>query len=283
MLRLDDIEFNYNKKGLPALSSVSADIHPGIHLLAGENGSGKTTLLRLISGLGTPSRGKCEINGVKVTSDCPSEMGRTFILEENMFFPGKNIRGFAKTHSLFYPKFSNELFESNLSAFGLTGEEDFKSLSLGNRKKSQLAYVLALGVDVLLLDEPTNALDIQSREVLRRLLAASVREDQTVIVATHTVSELENIYDGIMILSKSCLLYAGTEGEIADRLSFAVTRFPDSEALYSEIQVGRVLSIYPSEPDNPTKIDWRLLYSSLYSPRRDAILKVLHSPKIELK
>lgn len=276
MITLNNIDFFYRKKSSPALSGVSAAITPGVHLLAGENGAGKTTLLHIIAGVAVPSKGSCLIDGVPAATDRPSQMGKTFLLEENMYFPGKSIRGFAKLHSRFYPGFSQEKFERNLLEFGLTGHELFKSQSLGNRKKAQLSYALALGVDVLLLDEPTNALDIQSKDVLRKMLATSTEEEQTVIVATHTPSELENLFDGAVMLTRSYLLFAATEEAVTKRLAFEITRMPDAGALYSEIQMGRVLGIYKAEPGaEPTKVDWRLLYSALHSPQRDSILKSL--------
>lgn len=276
MIELHDIVFSYRRKGLPALSEVTARIGSGVHLLVGENGAGKTTLLHLIAGVSSPTSGECKIDGTDSSSHKPSEMGKTFLLEENMFFPGNSIQDFAKLHSGFYPNFSEEKFLDNLNAFGLTGYEKFKHQSLGNRKKAQLSYVLALGVDVLLLDEPTNALDIQSKETLRKLLATSVDNNQTVIVATHTVSELENLFDGALILNKSHLLYSGTVEEVSQKLSFEVLRMPDPDALYQEIQVGRVLSIsLANNSDNETKVDWRLLYSALHSAQRDNILKIL--------
>lgn len=276
MLVLDNIKFSYRKNGNPALQGISAVLEPGIHLLAGENGAGKTTLLHLMAGLLHPSEGSCSINGTESASDKPSEKGRTFLLEENMRFPGKSIREFATLHSSFYKNFSNADFNENLKTFGLTGNEPFKSQSLGNRKKAQLAYALALGVDVLLLDEPTNALDIQSKEILKKLLATSVEPHQTVVVATHTVSELENLFDAALMITRSYLLFAGTADAVTDTLAFKVTRMPDSRALYSEVRVGHVAGIYLADEDEqPTNIDWRMLYCALHSNQRDSILAAL--------
>lgn len=276
MIELKDLEFSYTRKGVPALSGVTATIPPGVHLLAGENGAGKTTLLHLIAGICRPTSGECLIDGIPACTDNPPEMGRTFLLEENMYFPGASIRKFAAMHSPFYPNFSNDQFLANLVAFGLTGDEKIKSLSLGNRKKSQLAYVLALGVDVLLLDEPTNALDIESKEILRKLIINCLRDEQTVVISTHTVSELENLYDGAVMLTRSRLMFAGLEDSVTSRLAFEVTRVPEEDALYSEIQIGRVLNILPAiEGDEPTRIDWRLFYSALHSPEREAVIKAL--------
>lgn len=206
-------------------------------------------------------------------------MGHTFLLEEAQTFPGKSIRHFASLHSRFYPHFSAENFIANLSAFGLTGDEALDKLSLGNRKKAQLAYVLALGVEVLLLDEPTNALDIEGRTTLRKLMGRSLGDHQTIIVSTHSVTELENLYDGALMLRRSHLIYSGTADEVSSRLSFVVSRMPEPDALYSEIQVGRVLNILPSlDEEEPTSVDWRLLYSALHSPQGAMILSQLTNP-----
>lgn len=128
-----------------------------------------------------------------------------------------------------------------------------KDMSLGNRKKAQLAYVLALGVDVLLLDEPTNALDIESKETLKRIIASSIEDHQTIIVSTHTVSELENLFDGTIMLRRSRLLLAASAEAVTERLAFTVSRLQDPEALYSEIQAGRVLNISAADGDEDTR------------------------------
>lgn len=277
MIELKDITFSYTKKSVPALSEVTATVEPGVILLAGENGAGKTTLLHIIAGLARPTCGECIVDGVSSSTDIPSEMGRTFLLEERSYFPAKTIRRFSELHSRFYPGFSPELFLSNLMAFGLTGDEPMKSLSLGNRKKAQLAYSLSLGVDVLLLDEPTNGLDIESKDALRKTIAGSLRDGQTIIVSTHTVTELENLFDGVIMLSRSKLIYNGTEEDVSSKLAFEVSRIPEEEALYTEIQMGRVLNVLPALRDEPTRVDWRLLYSALRSPSGGVIRKILQS------
>lgn len=279
MIEINNIEFSYRRSGAPALEGITARIEPGIHLLAGENGAGKTTLLHLLSGVSRPNKGSISINGKDPASKDVIDMGRTFLLEESQTFPGQSIRQFAQLHSRFYPRFSAENFIHNLSAFGLTGDESMDKLSLGNRKKSQLAYVLALGVDVLLLDEPTNALDIEGRNALRKIIGRSLAEHQTLIISTHSVTELENLYDGALMLSRSHLIYAGTADDVSSRLSFTVTRMPDRDAIYTEIQVGRVLNIVPAKDEaEPTSVDWRLLYSALHSPQGENILIGLKSP-----
>lgn len=276
MIELNNLEFSYTKTGARALSGVSASIAPGIYLVAGENGAGKTTLLHIIAGLKTPQVGECIIDGISGRNRCAEDMANIFLLEENMTFPAKSIRQFAKMHTRFYPTFSQEQFEANLHDFGLTGYESMKSLSTGMRKKSQLAYVLALGTKILLLDEPTNALDIEGRETLRKIIARSMDDERTLILSTHTVDEFSHLYDGAIILTHSHLTYAGTEEQVSSRLAFTATRIAPDDALYSEVQMGRILNIEPASPDDePTRVDWKLLYIALHSPAAQQILLTL--------
>lgn len=277
MIELDNLSYSYSKTGAPALCGLCASVEPGIHLLAGENGAGKTTLLHILAGTVNPTKGRVLIDGLPAGGDSPAILSRSFLLEEDTWFPGKTIREFAAIHSPFYPAFSPEEFDANLADFGMTGEEPLKSFSLGNRKKAQLAYTLALGADLLLLDEPTNALDIESKEILRKIIARTIYDGRTIIVSTHTVQELENLFDGAIMLHRSRLLTATTEDALTERLAFTVTRTPDPDALYSESQLGRALNIMEADAPAATRADWRLLYSALRSPSADRILQILNS------
>ncbi len=202
-------------------------------------------------------------------------MENVFLLEDFMNFPGKTIRVFQKLHSRFYPNFSEALFNENLKAFGQTGNEPMESHSLGNRKKAQLAYVLALGVKVLLLDEPANALDIEGRETLRKLLVTNMRDDQIIIVSTHTLADLENLFDGALIMHQSYLLFAGTEEYVADKIAFEYSNDRDSEALYSENIAGRYLNMHPAQGHDETRVDWKALYLALHSDKSQRIISQL--------
>ena len=275
MIELKNVTFTYRKAKTPALSDVSAKIGPGLYLLAGENGAGKTTLLHIMAGLSRPQRGTSMIDYYPSATTNPAEMGNVFLLEENMSFPGKTIRIFKNLHSRFYPDFSDEVFETNLKAFGQTGNEAMESLSLGNRKKAQLAYVLALGVNVLLLDEPTNALDIEGRDTLRRLIASDIRDGQTIVVSTHTVADLDRLFDGALIMHQSRLVFAGTEEEVAEKLVFEYSKENDPESLYSEQTAGRYLNVYPAEGREETRVDWKALYMALHSDKSQRIISQL--------
>lgn len=65
MIVLDNLTYSYRHSRRNAITGVTAEIGPGIHLLLGENGAGKTTLLHIIAGLRTPQKpDECTIDGV---------------------------------------------------------------------------------------------------------------------------------------------------------------------------------------------------------------------------
>ncbi len=276
MIRLDNLSYSYRHGKQDAIDHATATIGPGIHLLLGENGAGKTTLLRLMAGLLTPAEGACLVDDHSVSERVPSLIQSIFFLPDNLELPTKSINEFAAVHSRYYPAYSEETLRYNLREFGLEGTEDVATLSLGMRHKTMLAYALALGVDVLLLDEPANGLDITSKKALRGMMARCVGEEQTVIISTHTVSDLRELYDGLIVLNHGRVILSRPSWEIASRISFIATPIPPAEKLFMDQEAGMFLSIVDNETGDPGDINYQLLYSALLSPEAGKILDILN-------
>lgn len=274
MIDIKNLSFNYNK-GYKALDNINANLGAGVHLLLGENGAGKTTLLHVIAGLLFAKEGSCSIDGNDISLRRPCDMSKVFFMPEDITFPAKNINDFAKIHSQFYPTFNEEIFRQNLEIFHLTGNESFSSLSLGNRKKANLAYVMALGSDVLLLDEPTNGLDINAKKELLKIMVGSLREDQTVIVSTHTVWDLKNLFESVMMLRRGNLLLSMTTEELGSKLSFMASTAPSPNALYLEQDMNGFRWIEKNIDGNETEINFSLIYSALMSNAAQNVLDAL--------
>lgn len=276
MINLDRLSYKY-RKGALALDDVTAEIGPGLHLLLGENGSGKTTLLHLIAGLRKAKPGNaCMIDGQPTASRLPGVLGETFIVTDNMKYPFRNVNEMVKYHAPFYPRFDAELLKSNLNAFSMTGDEPFDRFSLGNRRKAQLAYAIALRPKVLLLDEPANGLDILSRDVLVKMIATNTTDDQTVILSTHVVFDFQNVVDGVIVLSHGKMLVSCPVWKITERLSFVSDTEPVSGSLYMQPSLGRINAIVPNDGSNETDIDFILLYGALQSNARQQIINILN-------
>lgn len=262
-IELQNLNYSYNKH-TRALSNVSATLGAGVHLLLGANGAGKTTLLHLIDGLLFPTEGKCMINGGPTRHRLPSVLSKVFYSGANMALPASSINELVKIHACFYPRFSADILERNLEEFGIERCMKFSAMSMGMRQKASVAYALALQTPILLLDEPATGLDIESKQLLQRMMARCIGPETTVIVSTHNFSDLLPLYDSLLILDKGELLLNASVDEITERLAFIVTDGGAPEnALFTVRRFGRHHSVVPNSGELETAIDYELLYLAI--------------------
>lgn len=263
MIKLQNITYSYQKH-VPALIDVDAEIGCGINLMLGPNGSGKTTLMRIISGELRPNGGVCLVDGKNVSQRMPSSLSMTFYVSDDPAIPFASVSEMADRHAPFYPNFSQSMLHDNLTDFGMRGDEKLSALSLGNRKKAIIAYALSLGVDVLMLDEPANGMDISSKESLNHMLVKNLQPGQTIIVATHTVHEMRNLFDGVTIMHNGRVALSATVDDILSTLQFTISSDVLPGAIYHEGGLQGFRSIAPNASGvAQTQIDYVLLYNAV--------------------
>lgn len=280
MIELDNVTYRYHGSVIPAVDAVSARIEPGIHLLLGENGAGKTTLIRIIGSQLLATSGKCMLDGIDASKRIPSELADVIYVGDTTTFPLNDIESMARLHARFYPGFDSTMLHDNLAAFGINANMKLSDMSLGMRRKAMVAYALSLNTRFLLLDEPTNGLDIESKERMQRMMAACVSDDTTVIVSTHTISDLLNLYDAVMVMRAGHLLYTSDTDSIMERVAFVSSFSSVPGSIYSEWVAGQLHSIVPrwlvdNAMSQSNAVDFRLLYTALHSPASKTVLDTL--------
>lgn len=277
MIQLTNLSYRYGNGRSDALSSITTTIHPGIHLLMGENGAGKTTLLQIIAGLLRPApAGQCAIDGTPTYPRTPASLERCVFVSDDMTLPFATIRQMVKRHAVFYPNFSEKMLQANLQALGVSDTERIDTYSLGNRRKVQLAYVLALQPDVLLLDEPANGLDIVARQTLLTLMSRCISPTQTVIISTHSVWDFLPLIESVTVINHGRMLLNTPTSHITSRLAFVSSSTPPERALYVQPYTGHFQAIVPTgEHQGETAIDYALLYTGLLSQASRTIIKHL--------
>lgn len=273
---LKDITFSYGKSR-PVFIDTSARIEPGINLLMGPNGAGKTTLLKIMCGELQPSAGECMVDGLNVSNRQPSALRSIFFLSEDCLFPLPTIIDMVHYHAPFYPNFSETKLWENLNAFGMRGNEKFSNLSLGDRKKVNLAYTLSLGVDALLLDEPMNGLDILSKRKLTKMIADSMTDENIVVISTHMVLEMEQLFDSVMFLNNGRIMLSAPSNDITKKLAFITSDTPVNEALFTEQTFTGFHSIIRNIDGVESQIDHILLYLALASDKGKIISNIIKS------
>ena len=193
LLTLEDVSCLYGERTI--LQDVSLGIHNAEKIgIIGINGSGKTTLLRIISGLFQPNTGTVTMR--KDLKVCLLEQDPVYISELSVLQHTFPVAGEIK---------DEYHYKSILSRLGINNfDEKMGNLSGGQRRKADLARVLAAEPDLLLLDEPTNHLDLETIEWLQNYLANA---GKAVIFITHDRYFLDAVATKIIEIERTKLFY----------------------------------------------------------------------------
>ncbi len=241
MIEIRKISFSYRPGRGVLFDGLSLDLTDGmVHGLLGLNGTGKTTLLKTICGLLVPQAGSVAVDGRRTALRQPSWLCDIAMVPEEVALPAVTMQAFVRRTAPFYPFFSEQEFAENCQLLGVDASMNTAGMSMGSRKKAYMAFVMACGTPYLLLDEPANGLDIPSKNNLRQLIASAADQGRTVVIATHQVSELQNLIDSVTILDRRGIVLSASTADIAGRLRFGPPCGGD-EALYcGESLAGRV-------------------------------------------
>ncbi|GFP98817.1 ABC transporter i family member 1 [Phtheirospermum japonicum] len=178
------------------LRHVNASIHDGGALvLSGTNGSGKSTFLRMLAGFNRPSAGEILWNGHDITE---SGIFHQYKLQLNWlslkdaikdkFTVLDNVQWF----EILEGKEGKSMAAIELMGLGRLAKEKARMLSMGQRKRLQLARLLAIDRPIWLLDEPSVALDEEGVRLLEYVIREHRKKGGIVIVATHLPIEMED-------------------------------------------------------------------------------------------
>ena len=228
MLKIENVSKTFENF---SLNNINIMLEPGkIMGIIGDNGSGKTSIINLIMGLYKPSSGKIELNGNNVEKDpvgYKNDIG--FVYDNLSFYPNLKLKDYKKIIAMFYKNFDEEVYDMYFDNFNLDSEEKIKNLSKGQCEKVMISTALSHHAKLLILDEPIYGLEKTVRKELIRIFKDYIkRENGSVIISTHNVSELEEIYDQIVYLEKGNILFNLKKKDIIK--DFRVIR-SDSETL----------------------------------------------------
>lgn len=270
MIRIENLNFAYKKRDL-LFENLNLNVSKGnIVGLLGKNGAGKTSMLKLISGMLYPQKGSCLIFGEESKKRLPSVLSQLYFLPEEIYAPLLMIKEFTKRYSAFYPDFSAADFSRYMKEFEIGEDENLKQLSYGQKKKVLIAFAIATNCKLLLMDEPTNGLDIPAKSQFRKIIASSIKEDQTIIISTHQIRDLGLMIDPILILHESKFILNMTQEEIMKKVSFIRGNNidPASKFIYSEDFGGVKNQIIENTESVESVIDLELLFNAIVSNKK---------------
>jgi branched-chain amino acid transport system ATP-binding protein len=230
--------------GLKAVEGVDLRIRSGdLHSVIGPNGAGKTTLFNLLSGSMPPTRGQIFLRGENITGIASHQLahmgvGRSYQITN--IFPSltvfENVRLSAQslgqdnfkllTAATEFNAYEDKATEFNayedkahevLEETGLAGDATTQAgnLTHGDKRKLELAILLAQDLDIWLLDEPTSGLASEQVPQFMALIDRMRKEaDKTVVLVEHKMDVVMSLSDRISVMHQGQLLAEGTPDEI---------------------------------------------------------------------
>jgi NitT/TauT family transport system ATP-binding protein len=191
---------------LTAIRDVSFAVRDGeVVSLIGPSGCGKSTLLNIGSGLTAPSEGMAFVDGERVQG--PNAQV-AFMLQKDLLLPWRTVAEnvmFGVEIQGVPPAERRERAQKLLANFNLAEFSNHypHQLSGGMRQRVALARTLAVDPHVLLLDEPFSAVDAQTRMILQRDLAQTLKQaGKTALLITHDLSEAVTLSDRVLVMSR---------------------------------------------------------------------------------
>jgi probable ABC transporter ATP-binding protein len=277
MITVKQLSFGYTRRR-NIFDSLSLELPKGsIVGLLGRNGEGKTTLLKLLYGQLLHRQGELKVLDADPKHRAVSFLQQVYLLPEEFQVPPISIRSFFDISAPFYPNYDEAVAKELIDTFGLQWDMNLKKISQGQKKKALIAFALSLRVPLLLLDEPTNGLDIPSKGEFRRTVARYTTEEQTIIISTHQVRDLEQLIDRILIMERGSIFCNATVADITERLSFRlITPELADKALYSEPSAVGTVGILPSDGSEESESNYSMeLFFNAVISERDRILQAL--------
>lgn len=219
MIRASNLSKFYG--GKRALGPVSFEINDGETVgFLGLNGAGKTTALRILACDLRPSAGTIEVGGVDAIADPHEVRKRIGFLPENppvygemsvadyLRFAGE-LRGMTK---LEVKKRLPEVLE--VVDLGDVANDLIDTLSHGYRQRVGVAQAIIHQPKFLILDEPTRGLDPVQIVEMRNLIH-DLKQNHTVLISSHILTEISQTCDRLLVLGKGKLLGVGSEADLA--------------------------------------------------------------------
>ncbi|PWE75340.1 ABC transporter [Bacillus cereus] len=197
LLEIENLWKNYNLKTV--IQDVSLTIAEGkIIGLVGPNSSGKTTLLKMISGLRFPSKGSIRIENNKVELSTKEIV--SFMPDNPVFETWMTVKDALLFYRDMYADFNLQHAIDLIVEFKIPLEENISILSKGTTGILQLILTFSRKAKLYVLDEPLGGIDLVSRKHVLDLILKFYREDSTILISTHLIEEIENIFDEVIFL-----------------------------------------------------------------------------------
>ena len=214
-----------------AVDGIDLDIDDGqIFGFLGPNGAGKSTVIKLLTTLIQPTSGKISVLEIDANKE-PLKIRKKIgvVLQQPSYEPTLSVEKSLEKYGMMWnvdKKTRKDRTEELLTAFNLLEirKKRTEDLSIGQRRRVQVAREFMHDMDLLFLDEPTVGLDPTARRQLLDFLKNKVKETNlTIFYTTHVLTEAEYLCDNIAIINKGRIITIDSPNELKNRFAHEKT------------------------------------------------------------
>lgn len=229
MLCIEAKSLSKSYKGAPAVDGIDLSVGAGaVFGFLGPNGAGKSTTIKMLTTLVRPDAGSLAVLGIDAVAS-PLEVRRRIgvVLQQHSYEPTLTVQQSLEKYGMMWdvPRAErSERAAALLDDFDLADIRGKRNddLSIGQRRRVQVAREFMHDMDLLFLDEPTVGLDPAARRILLDRLRARARAGLTIFYTTHVLTEAEYLCDEIAIINRGRIVAVGSPDDLKAR--FGVER-----------------------------------------------------------
>lgn len=199
IVEITNLSKKYGKK--EALKNVNLQLKKGqIIGLLGPNGSGKSTMIKVLTGMNPNYSGEVLIDGLPVGADTKNIVS---YLPDGPFFPDyMKVKDALNLYKDMFTDFNLEKAKDILNKFNIDVNMKIKTMSKGTKEKMQLTLIMSREAKLIVLDEPIGGVDPSARDVIMETILSNFNENQTIILATHLIADIEKIFDSVIFIKE---------------------------------------------------------------------------------
>jgi ABC-2 type transport system ATP-binding protein len=241
--------------GNHALKDINLEFGNGMFGLLGPNGAGKSTLMRILVTLMKPSSGIVLVDGKDIQSNRKQLRKMLGYLPQDFrFFTSLKTWEFLDySGSLSGMKNKRERFaevDRLLDQVGLLEVRDRQAnkLSGGMKRRLGIAQALIGNPQIIIVDEPTTGLDPDERIRFRNILSQLSQNNVTIILSTHIVGDISSTCQGMALLNRGELVFAGSPESLVKKAEGHVFKLVLNQWEYDKVKEQyNVISTIPVE------------------------------------
>lgn len=222
MLEVSNISFNY-QSNVPILTNLTFSVPNGkIVGLLGKNGVGKTTTLKLILGLLPIEKGTITLQDCSlVKQPIQYKQKINYVSDSHELYnnlTGKEYLNFIADMYEVSAQERSRIYAPLIRAFQVEKylNQPIKNFSHGTKQKIAIISSLVNDPQLWVLDEPMTGLDIESAQVLKKLIKARTDKGKSVLFSSHILEICEKLCDIIVFIQKGTITKTVTQNNFID-------------------------------------------------------------------